>query len=295
MAIFLSSRLALTLLAQTPAAAQTMPRPPDTVAVLWARVHADSQDARAWFALSRIYLAREALDTADDALSRVAALDEGAMGDSARALRVFAWGRRAMLAWRSTGAEAAGRTWARIPDGARLPAELEELGENLLRACPERGVLLTARAVDTHAASYLRFRRGLRPDLTILPLDAWRTDSALRARVTEELGLSAERPDPDERLRALEARRPLCASMAFERPPLRGRWSPRQLVWVTGRVGRERVSPDDFVFAALRVALDESATWADEPLAIYRRAVQVTRGLCRSLKTFGIAGEAGCR
>jgi hypothetical protein len=308
MAIFLCKCVAFVAAVQTAAVAQSVP-PADTVAILWGRIHADSQDARAWFELGRTYLGRERhdsalararLDSADVAFSRVAGLDEGALGDSARVFRVFAWGERALLAWRHSGIDGAADVWAHLPETTRLSAELQELGENLLRACPERGVLITAGPTDTYAASYLRFGRRLRPDLVIVPLDAWQTDSAYRQRVASELRLAPlsarSKEDPDARLLAVGERRPLCASMAFDKAPLRrARWSNRPLVWVTGRVGKDRVPPEDFVFAALRLALDGSATWAPPALALYRRAAAATPALCRSLKTFGIGAEAGCR
>src|SRR5438034_10880566 len=49
----------------------------------------------------------------------------------------------------------------------RVPPVLDELGENLLRACPAGGVLLTAGDADFYAAWYMRFARGLRPDLLV--------------------------------------------------------------------------------------------------------------------------------
>jgi hypothetical protein len=141
--------------------------------------------------------------------------------------------------------------------------------------------------------------RRLRPDLVVVPLYKWMGDGAYRADVAQGLGV-AQDADPKGRherlLVAAGRRRPLCASMAFARPPFGGtRWQGRPLVWVSGRVGRDRVPPEDFVFAALRVALDESGTWAAPTLELYRRAAAATRPLCRPLKTFGITSEVGCR
>ena len=310
MAIFLSNVVALVAALQTPAAAQTLPPPPDTVAMLWARVHTDSQDVRAWFELGRKYLRRRdvgdtaldraRLDTADATLGRVTALDEGALGDSARAFLVFSWGARALLAWSRVGVDGAADVWAHLPESVRLSAELQELGENLLRACPARGVLITAGPIDTYAAWYLQFGRRLRRDLVVIPLEPWQTDSLFRRRVAGELRLAPAmvkgREDVEARLVSAGAARPLCASMVFERPPLRrARWTTRPLVWVSGRVGNDRARVEDFVFAALRLALDGSDTWVPPALALYRRAAATTPALCRSLKTFGVAREAGCR
>jgi hypothetical protein len=257
---------------------------------LWARVRADSSDGHAWLALGRAYLrrprgtdtaaARAGLDSADLALGRAAALSAGVGADSAGTFRLFAWGERALLAWRRSGAEAAADVWTHLPDDARLPPALEELGENLLRACPERGLLVTAGHTDTHAASYLRFVRRLRPDLTVLPLAYW------------------DGEDVEARLRAAGERRPLCASMALERPPgRRVKWQARPLVWVAGRTKgtRDRVPAEDFVFAALRLALDESSSWTPRAIEVYRRAAKTTPALCKAFKTFGIVKEVGCR
>lgn len=275
MAIFRCS-LVLAALLQAP------PPAPDSTVVLWARVRTDTTDANAWLQLGRAYLGRPvgndtagtraALDTADLALMRAVRFGAGAVTDSARTFRLFAWGERALLASRRDGVEADAETWGHLPDDARLPPVLEELGENLLRACPDRGVLITARDSDTHAAAYLRFVRRLRPDLTVVPLDRWSGD------VT---------------------RRPACASMAFERPPpgRRVHWQARPLVWVAGRTKgvRDRVPPEDFVFAALRIALDDSSSWVARPVEVYRRAVKEVPALCKGFKAFGITAEVGCR
>jgi hypothetical protein len=287
---------------------------PDTVAALRARVQADSSDARAWLELGRALrpgaagllprdsagtdaAALAALDSAEAALERAARLDTGAVGDSARALLVFAWGDRALLAWRDGGVDAAGDVWRRLPEDRRLPPVLEELGENLLRACPARGVLWTAGDADTYAAWYLRFARRLRTDVLVLPHAAWHGDTAFRRQAGRALGLDGRRDDPDAALRRAGERRPLCASMAFERPPGgRGvKWRARPLVWVAGRVGRDAVPPQDFVFAALRLSLDGTGAWAPPAVAVYRRAAAATPALCRPLLTFELADRVGCR
>src|SRR5207247_119198 len=83
-------------------------------------------------------------------------------------------------------------------------------------------------------------------------------DSAGRARVANDLRLGRA---PPRRARGvpwielLAARRPVCASMGFARPPDDGsrvQWSTRPLVWVTGSgAARDPVPPQDFGFAAL--------------------------------------------
>jgi hypothetical protein len=172
---------------------------------------------------------------------------------------------------------------------------LEELGENLLRACPRRGILLTAGDADTYAAWYMRFARGLRPDLLIVPLTVWTSDSVLRGRVLRE---ARQRGSA---LKALAERRggPLCASMGFDRAPeLRPkvRWNAHPLVWVAGAESKgDRVPAEDFVFAALQLAIGQHDTWSPPAVALYRRAAGVTPALCRPLGTFGIQAEVGCR
>lgn len=290
MAIFRSSLLLVALFQAPPASGAPAPAVPDTTVALWARVRSDSADGSAWLSLGRAYLRRlpepdsavrrASLDTADLALARAIGLATGAVAESASTLRLFAWGERALLAWHRAGRDAAADVWSKLPDDARLPPALEELGENLLRACPERGLLVTAGDADTYAAWYLRFVRRLRPDLTVMPVSFWPSDSV------------------EAQLRTAGARRPICASMAFERPPARRiHWQARPLVWVAGltKGTRDRVPPEDFVFAALRLALDDSSSWAPRAVDVYRRAAKNVPALCKGLKTFEIVAEVGCR
>ncbi|MGH7568115.1 MAG: hypothetical protein ACREL9_03955, partial [Gemmatimonadales bacterium] len=252
--------------------------------------------------------ARAVLDSADRALERAAELAAGTrQGDSARMYRVFTRGERTVLAWEQGGVPGATETWANLPPAVRLAPVLEELGENLLRACPHLGVLLTARETDTYAAWYLRFARGLRPDLLIVPLALWRTDSVFRRRVVAEArppggkggGTRSSETSGDGSLRGFAERRPLCASQGFERAPAtrpRTRWLGRPLVWVAGRTGGDdRVHPRDFVFAALRLALDEHEPWARPAIEVYRRAAAQTRALCESFAVYKLTVEVGCR
>jgi len=320
MATFLCSVTALAVLLQAPS-----PPPPalsDSLAALRERVARDSMDGAGWLLVGRGFLqladaahgrahraeadsawARAALDTAELALARAAALagpvGASAAGDSARVLRVAVWAARSRLTWEEDGIAAALDAWGPLPTDLRVPAVLEELGENLLRACPPGGVLLTAGEADSDAAWYMRFARGLRPDLLVLPLAAWRSDAPLRARLARDLKL-ARRSAGDGWLAELARRRAVCVSMAFERPPdVRPRvgWAPRSLVWVAGPQGKGPVVPArDFGFAALRVGLDARDPWADPALAVYTRAARATRALCEPLATFKVSAEvATCR
>jgi hypothetical protein len=307
MGIFLYKGLLVALALQSPSHAADSAR-----AELWARVTADSTDGLAWLELGRAYLQRGAdyhahkkpvpvdtvwahatLDTAQLAFERAARWSAGTRtADSARVFRVYSYGERAYVDWEAAGAGAATVTWHTLPEGLRLPPVLEELGENLLRACPHQGLLFTAGETDTQAAWYLRFSRGLRPDLAIVPMDRWRGDSVLRNRVLRELKTR------DRSLRALGQTRAVCASMAFERPPQERsvKWNKRPLVWVTGKETKaDRVPAQDFVFAALRLAVDEHETWTAPVIAIYRRAVANVGGLCKPIQTFGLTDEVGCR
>ncbi len=216
MATFLSSALAVAALLQAPPpGAASMP---DSLASLRARLGRDSTDGAAWLLVGRAYLGlvdeahgpthrpagdsgwvRAVLDSADQALVRAAALlgppGATAAGDSARVLRVGGWSRRARLAWETAGIGAGPRDWGPVPPDLRVPPVLEELGENLLRACPMWGVLLTAGDADSYAAWYMRFARGLRPDVVVLPLAAWRSDAPLRARLGTDLRLGRRGSD----------------------------------------------------------------------------------------------------
>jgi hypothetical protein len=315
MATSLCSALALVTLLQAPPTT-------DSLATLRDRAVRDSTDAQMWLLMGRAYLGlgleahgathrssedslwtRAVLDTAEDALARAAALagplGSSAVGDSARVLRVGAWATRSWRGWESGGVGAGVETWGPLPMDLRVPPVLDELGENLLRACPARGVLLTAGDADFYAAWYMRFARGLRPDLLVVPLTAWRSDAVLRARLAADLKLGAHTRG-DAWLGELVRRRPVCVSMAFERPPEtrpRIKWEPRPLVWVAGREGKTaRVPPRDFVFGALRVALDANDPWAEPALAIYTRAARITAALCEPMATFRVSSEVGtCR
>jgi len=320
MATFLCSAAALAALLQAPSAPP--PSPSDSLAALRERVARDSLDGAGWLLVGRGYLqlaqeahgrahraeadsawARAALDTAEAALVRTVALagpvGASAAGDSARVLRVGVWAARSRLTWEEGGIAAALDAWGPLPTDLRVPAVLEELGENLLRACPAGGALLTAGEADSYAAWYMRFARGLRPDLLVLPLAAWRSDALLRARLARDLKLARHSPD-DGWLGELAKRRAVCVSMAFERPPdVRARvgWAPRSLVWVAGPQGKGPAVPArDFVFAALRVGLDAHDPWADPALGAYTRAARLTRALCEPLATFKVSAEvASCR
>ncbi|HYT72885.1 MAG TPA: hypothetical protein VEK78_15975 [Gemmatimonadales bacterium] len=323
MATSLCSALALAALLQAPPGSPLAGAPQvESLAALRARVVRDSADGRAWLLLGRAYLrlvdgahgppdralqdsawARAALDTAEGALARAAGLlDAGGptpQSDSARVLRVGAWSARARLAWEERGTAAGPQEWGPVPLDLKLPPVLDELGENLLRVCPMWGVLFTAGEADWYAAWYMRFARGLRPDLLVMPLAAWRSDSALRAWVAADLKLGRRR-DGDGELAEVARHRPVCISMGFERAPEarpRIKWAARPLLWVGGpeREG-DRVPPRDFVFAALRMALDEHDAWADPALALYARAARATPALCEALATFKVANQvAPCR
>jgi len=308
MGIFLYKAASVLALLQNP----QNPHPDSVRAGLWAKVTADSTDASAWLELGLAYLDRNAdyhahkkpvtvdtvmahatLDTAQLAFDRAARLSTGTRtADSARVYRVYAYGERAAIDWETAGTSAATLAWHAVPEDLKLPPVLEELGENLLRACPHQGILFTAGETDTQAAWYLRFARGLRPDLMIVPFERWRGDSVLRNRVLREM----KTRDPS--LRALSQARAVCASMAFERPPDERtvKWNKRPLVWVTGNETKaDRVPPQDFVFAALKQAVDEHDTWTPPVTAIYRRSVVNFGGLCKAFETFELGDEVGCR
>ena len=320
MATFLSSALALAVLLQAPAAQPPATGTADSLAPLREHLARDSTDGHAWLLLGRVYLQRAAdahepphhplddsarvralLDTADDALDRagqrLAPSGSTPDGDSARVLRVEAWSARSRLAWEERGINVGPQEWGPVPLDLKMPPVLDELGENLLRACPMWGVLLTANEADSYAAWYMRFARGLRPDLLTVPLAAWRSDSVLRGRIAADLKLGRHR-DPDATLAELAKRRPVCVTVTLERPPgPRIGWSKRPLVWVAGpHLKDDRVPPRDFVFAALRLALDDNDSWAPPALALYASAARATPALCEALKTFRLTNEiSSCR
>ena len=67
-------------------------------------------------------------------------------------------------------------------------------------------------------------------------------------------------------------------------------------MWVSGKERKaDRVPAQDFVFAALRLAIDEHETWSPPALALYRRAAANASALCKAFETFGLRSEVGCR
>jgi hypothetical protein len=313
MAIFLCRALLAAALAQGTAS------PRDSLAGTRRRP-LGPQDGHEWAAVGRAYLGLLAadrtgparrdtvwthavLDSADRAFARAAtalgSVGISPAGDSARVFRVQVWSERALLAWETGGLAGTAEGWGPVPADLRLSPVLEELGENLLRACPTHGVLLTAAAADSYAAWYMRYVRGLRPDLLVVPLAVWRTDPAFRARAAIDLRLGPAGKGGGW-LGALVDRRPACVSMGFERPPAgsgRLHWKARPLVWVAARHdGGDRVPPRDFVFAALKMALDDRDPWAHDAVALYARSARTTRGLCDGLAAFKVAAaNTGCR
>jgi hypothetical protein len=53
------------------------------------------------------------------------------------------------------------------------------------------------------------------------------------------------------------------------------------------------VPPRDFVFGALRVALDAYDPWAEPALAAYTRAARIIPALCEPMATFKVSSEVG--
>ena len=292
------------------------PLPADSLAEWWRRVAADSTDAPAWLALGRAYVGRAGayhvdhvpggdrgaafdLDTAAQAFAHAAVRPPGPARDTALAYAAFTWGEAALLAWEVQGIEAVAAAGDPATARLRLPPVLAELAENLLRACPDEGVLLTAGDTDTYATWFLRFGRRLRPDLIIVPLAIWEGDPVFRDRVARDLQLPQAAVDeqPDAVWRTLAGRRPMCASTAFEAPPLaaaRLGWRAAPLVWVAGPVRRGAAPATDFVFEAARLAHEAGDAWAADVVAVYRRAARIAPALCAPLGVFDLAEATGC-
>jgi len=315
MAAFLYSALLAAL-------AQGQVPSPESLAVLTNRVARDSGDAVAWMALGRAEIqaseayhihagppdtlwAANTLLGAERALGRAAELRPGlGLGDSAATFRVLARARLAEIEWELGDTAAVTAVWAKVPAGSRLPPVLEELAENLLRACPPRAVLFTANEVVTGAIGLLRFNHGIRPDILPLPIDRYRRDSVFAARAARDAGL--KRPPPGaastaDRILALAATRPVCAGAEFGAPPGgHGRiaWQARPLVWIAGKDAgaAAKVPATDFVFAALKFGIDANDPWARFALDIYRHAARLAPSLCGGFAIYGVPrARTGCR
>lgn len=310
MATFLSSLGLALALAQAPGADSTRRLPAVT----------DSASARAWLAvgMAGLDMAREfhrhrtagdasatgaALDTAEQAFARAASLGVGtALGDSARSLRIFARIERTRTLAELGDTAAAGALWADTTLHLELDPALEEVGENLLRACPERSIVLTPDGPLDYAVAFLRLARRLRPDVIAVPVGRLDADSVQAAAVTRAAGVPRRTSTRTfgARLAALAARRPLCASVALDAPPgghTRLRWQLRPLVWVTGKgVSGPGVAAHDFVFAAFALALQANDPWAGAARDAYRRAAALTPALCEVLRGYGVSrDQVGCR
>lgn len=295
---------------------------PESLAVLSNRVARDSGDAAAWLALGRAQLrsadayhthagppdtawARSTIVAAEGAFGHAAALRPGlGLGDSAATYRLVARADLAILAWELNDTLAADSVWDALPGGSRLPPVLEEMAENLLRACPPHSVLLTDNEVVSASAGYLRFNHDIRPDLLVVPMSRYRSDSVFSLRVAKDAGVkrSPRRGESAEsRVLALGALRPVCAGVDFGAPPGghgRIQWQARPLVWVAGKgaSAAPQVAASDFVFAALKFAIDANDPWARFTLDIYRHAARLSPTLCQSLATYGIPRtKTGCR
>src|SRR6266536_1709305 len=167
--------------------------------------------------------------------------------------------------------------WARVnADSTDGPAWLE-LGRAYLQRDVAYHVHKKPVPVDTvwaHAmldTAQLAFERSAR----------WRAGSVLRNRVLHELKTR------ERSVRALSQSRAVCASMGFERPPAERevKWNKRPLVWVTGKETKaDRVPAQDFVFAALKLSIDEHGTWGPPAIALYRRAAGNVGALCKAIE-----------
>src|SRR5437879_580321 len=142
MATFLCSLGAVATLLQAPSPA--LPPPSDSLTTLRERVARDSTDGAGWLLVGRGFLqlaeaahgrahraavdsawARAALDTAEAALARAAALagpvGASATGDSARVWRVAVWAARSRLTWEVSGIGDALDAWETQPIDLRAP------------------------------------------------------------------------------------------------------------------------------------------------------------------------------
>jgi hypothetical protein len=162
--------------------------------------------------------------------------------------------------------------------------------------------VLTSDLSVTYAAWALRYGRGLRPDLLAIPLDRLRGDTAAGERIAGAAKIRRPGVDAsaDAWVSAVAARRSVCAGPGLAEPPgLRDRthWRSRPMVWIAGPAADDDTVPaTDFVFAALKLALDAHDSWAPAAIELYRRAVRLTPALCRAVETDGVPRAlVGCR
>jgi hypothetical protein len=251
-----------------------------------------TDDAKAWLQLGKLYLldARDwhlrghvgepdaalVLDFAATAFDQTLRLGD----DSAAVLRALAENGRDLLRVESLGwAE-----WraARAPTGLALPADVTELGLNLLASCPGGGVLLTGGDLETLAVWYATLELGRRPDLLPVLPSLYATDARYRGRIAVALGVDSALVI-QRALAQVAAQRPVCLSPLADAAALPdGPRTPARLVVVLGAgdpPADQHLSFTAFVTAE-RAA---GSVWTAELLRSYRAAAIANPILCRSL------------
>ncbi len=251
-----------------------------------------TDDPKAWLQLGKFYLADAKewhlrghigdpdaailLDFAATSLDQTIRLQE----DSGAVLRGYAQAGRDLLMIEELGWD--GARSMRQRGGIDLPAQVIELGLNLVASCPSGGVLLPGDPLETLSVWFATQELGLRADLLPILPALWATDARYRGQMAHSLGVDSA-VAIQRALGLVAQRRVIClAPLADAAAMPDGPRTAVRLVLVTGNANApadQHLAFTDFI-AAERAG---RSVWTAEILRIYQVASQSNPLLCRSL------------
>jgi tetratricopeptide (TPR) repeat protein len=162
-----------------------------------------------------------------------------------------------------------------------LPAFVQELGRNIVRSCPARGVVVTGSDLEAVAAWYTAVIGDRRQDMVLVRPDLYATDHNYRVRMARML--EADSGAPLKGALAQAARhRPLCLAPDAD-DSLAGQGAvliPWRMVRVVSSGAAD--SPTDALTVLDLLAVEQSggAPWSAGVLEIYRAAARHNPSLC---------------
>ena len=249
-------------------------------------------DGKAWFELGRFYIldARDwhvrghvgdpdgqlYLDLSGVALDQARKL----LVDSAEVFRGVVEMERALLFVEDSGWAAARDHHPRLMP-APLPPYVVELGVNILKSCPVRGVLLTGNQLETVAVWYASLEAGYRGDVLPLRPDLYSLDSVYRRRMASEMGIDPALPVRPA-LAAAALRRPVCVGPTADTMAAPAqRFTPLRLVRVIGGGSAQPDAPS--IGELLEASRLGGGVWTREVMAVYSAAARFNPMLCGGL------------
>lgn len=249
-------------------------------------------DGRAWFQLGRFYR----LDAIDwhgrghvgdpDAVIYLdfaaTALDQASrlMVDSGLVYRAYVEVDRAVVFLEDSGWAATRDrfAWAAAPP---LPPYLVELGLNLVRSCPNGGILLTGDDLETTVVWHALLASRTRPDLLTFRPGLYATDARYRERIAAALEVDAALSVQAALAKAAE-NRPVCLTPAADANAVpAAEWRPLRLV----RVDRDVTPPADPLSLAryVEAVRQGPSDWSRAAREVYGAAARWNELLCSGL------------